>query len=52
LPALPDNHGQIRQYVKDQNFDLLALRKDINAQRSTVTGEYSKVGLMPCYSMC
>jgi hypothetical protein len=42
LPALPDNHGQIRQYVKDQNFDLLALRKDINAQRSTVTGEYSK----------
>lgn len=42
LPALPDNHGQIRQYVKDQNFDLLALRKEINAQRSTVTGEYSK----------
>lgn len=42
LPALPDNYGQIRQYVKEQNFDLLALRKDVNAQRSAVTGEYSK----------
>ena len=42
LPALPDSDGQIRQYVKDQNFDLLALRKDVNAQRSAVNGEYSK----------
>lgn len=42
LPALPDDHSQIRQYVKDQNFDLLALRKDINAQSSSVTGEHSK----------
>ena len=42
LPALPDNYGQIRQYVKEQNFDLLALRKDVNAQHSAVTGEYSK----------
>jgi outer membrane protein TolC len=42
LPALPDNYGQIRQYVKEQNFDLLALRKEVNAQRSTVSGEYGK----------
>jgi outer membrane protein TolC len=42
LPALPDNYGQIRQYVKEQNLDLLALRKDINAQRSLVTAEYSR----------
>ena len=42
LPALPDNHGQIRQYVKEQNFDLLALRKDVNAQGSAVSGEYAK----------
>ncbi len=42
LPALPDNYGQIRQYVKEQNLDLLALRKDISAQRSLVTAEYSK----------
>lgn len=42
LPALPDSHGQIRQYIKEQNFDLLALRKDVQAQRHTVSGEYSK----------
>jgi outer membrane protein TolC len=42
FPALPDNFGQIRQYVKEQNFDLLALRKDVNAQRSAVSGEYGK----------
>ena len=42
LPALPDNYGQIRQYVKDQNLDLLALRKEVSAQRSAVSGEYSK----------
>lgn len=42
LPALPNNGEQIRQYVHDQNFDLLALRKDVNAQRSTVKGEYGK----------
>ncbi len=42
LPALPDNYGQIRQYVKEQNLDLLALRKDVSAQRSLVTAEYSK----------
>jgi len=42
LPALPESDGQIRQYVKDQNFDLLALRKDVNAQRSAVSGEFGK----------
>jgi outer membrane protein TolC len=42
LPALPDNYGQIRQYVKEQNLDLLALRKDISAQRSLVSAEYSR----------
>ena len=42
LPALPNNYGQIRQYVKEQNFDLLALRKEVSAQRSTVSGEYGK----------
>lgn len=42
LPALPDNYGQIRQYVKEQNLDLLALRKDISAQRSLVSAEHSK----------
>jgi len=42
LPALPSNGEQIRQYVHEQNFELLALRKDVNAQRSTVKGEYGK----------
>ena len=42
LPALPNNDEQIRQYVHEQNFELLALRKDVNAQRSTVKGEYGK----------
>lgn len=42
LPALPDSYGQIRQYVKEQNLDLLALRKDISAQRSLVTAEHSR----------
>lgn len=42
LPALPEDKQQIRQLIKDQNYDLLALRKDVNAQRSTVAGEYSK----------
>ena len=42
LPALPEDKQQIRQLIKDQNYDLLALRKDVSAQKSTVTGEYSK----------
>jgi outer membrane protein TolC len=42
LPALPEDKQQIRQLIKDQNYDLLALRKDVNAQKTTVAGEYSK----------
>lgn len=42
FPALPESQEAIRKYVADQNFELLALRKDIEAQKKLVTAEYSR----------
>ncbi len=39
---LPARNDQIRQLIQDQNYDLLALRKEVNAQKSTVRSELSK----------
>ena len=42
LPALPNSNQQIKELVKDQNTELLALRKEVQAQKNIVTAEYSK----------
>ena len=42
FPALPNSQDEIRKYVTDQNFELLALRKDIEAQKKQVSAEYSR----------
>jgi adhesin transport system outer membrane protein len=42
LPALPKNAQDVRQLINDQNFDLLALRKDAEAQKKQVSAEYSR----------
>lgn len=39
---LPARQEEIRALVKDSNFDILALRKDIESQHSSYTGELSK----------
>lgn len=42
LPAIPGSNNQIREMVKTKNFELLALKKEVDAQQSLVTAEYSK----------
>ena len=42
LPAVPGSNNQIREMVKTKNFELLALKKEVDAQQSLVTAEYSK----------
>jgi outer membrane protein len=42
LPKLPEQKALLRQQIKDQNFDLLALKKDIAAQEDQITAEYAK----------
>ena len=42
LPAVPGTNNQIREMVKAKNFELLALKKEVDAQQSLVTAEYSK----------
>ena len=42
LTALPGSNNQIREMVKTNNFELLALKREVEAQQSLVTAEYSK----------
>jgi outer membrane protein TolC len=42
LPAVPGTNNQIREMVKAKNFELLALKKEVDAQQSLVTAEYTK----------
>ncbi|MEI6661024.1 MAG: TolC family protein [Comamonadaceae bacterium] len=42
LPAVPGSNNQIREMVKAKNFELLALKKEVDAQQSLVTAEYTK----------
>ena len=42
LPVVPGSNNQIRELVKAKNFELLALKKEVDAQQSLVTAEYSK----------
>jgi outer membrane protein len=42
LPSLPPQAQDTRQLINDQNFDLLALRKDVAAQQKQVSAEYSR----------
>lgn len=42
LPALPSQPQTIRQLVTEQNYELISLRKEVDAQRKQVSAEYSR----------
>ena len=42
LSALPNNAQDTRRLINEQNFELLALRKDTAAQQKQVSAEYSR----------
>jgi adhesin transport system outer membrane protein len=43
LPGLPSTQSELRQLVRDESFDLRAMREDLASQQRTVRAEYSKV---------
>lgn len=43
LPGLPSTQSELRQLVRDESFDLRAMREDLAAQQRAVRAEYSKL---------
>lgn len=43
LPGLPSTQSELRQIVRDESFDLRAMREDLAAQQRAVRAEYSKL---------
>lgn len=43
LPGLPNTQSELRQLVRDESFDLRAMREDLAAQKRVVRAEYSKL---------
>jgi adhesin transport system outer membrane protein len=43
LPGLPGTQSELRQLVRDESFDLRAMREDLAAQQRAVRAEYSKL---------
>lgn len=43
LPGLPSTQSELRRLVRDESFDLRAMREDLDAQKRAVRAEYSKV---------
>jgi len=43
LPGLPNTQSELRQLVRDESFDLRAMREDLAAQQRVVRAEYSKL---------
>lgn len=42
LPALPSHLQEVRELVNSQNYELIALRKEVEAQQKQVSAEYSR----------
>lgn len=43
LPGLPSTQSELRQLVRDESFDLRAMREDLASQQRVVRAEYSKL---------